>query len=365
LKLAEHSVSFIWMQINLKGATHGISRVTFGITILKAGFTIMQWIRDYTPQPRRNQLLRQALILTMAGNVLLAVVKGIAAYFSGSVAVYADAANSASDVLYSLLMVLGLWMAQRPPDLTHPQGHSRFEPMVGLMVGLSMGFAGFEAGRASLERFLIGGLAVDPGLPTFVLLISAGLKAGMFIIIRRIAVEVSSPALSATARDHLSDVLTSVAAFIGVFGSVYIHPITDPIAGLLVAVWIFRAVFGVLKENLDYLTGAGASEDLRKRIAEVAAGVPGVTQVHHTMAEYSGPQLVVDMHINVNGEITLNEAHAISDKVIQQLESLPEVDRAYVHIEPHGWEDPRGDGNAAKGNESVVQDDKEENRSHG
>ncbi len=302
---------------------------------------IMQWIRAATPEPDRHRLYNQAIAVTLAGNILLAVSKGVVAYLSKSVALYADAANSASDVLYSLLMVLGLWMAQRPPDLSHPQGHSRFEPLVGMIVSLSMAFAGYEAARASLERFLSGGLAVDPGLPTIVLLASAAAKFGMFWFIRRIATAVSSPALSATARDNLSDVLTSTAAFVGAFGSHLVHPLLDPIAGFLVAAWIFRSAFRAGRENLNYLTGAGASPEVRQQIVKVASAAPGVTQVHHVMTEYAGPSLLIDIHINVDGNMTLNQAHAIADDVSTRLEALPDVDRAYVHIEPVGWEGPK------------------------
>ena len=73
-------------------------------------------------------------------------------------------------------------------------------------------------------------------------------------------------------------------------------------------------------------------------MAEVAAEVPGVQRVHHTMTEYVGPRLVVDLHINVKGDMSLNEAHSIADEVIYRLEELPEVDRAYVHIEPEGFD---------------------------
>jgi cation diffusion facilitator family transporter len=297
----------------------------------------MQWTRAATPQPERRQQYNTAMAITLAGNVLLAASKGIVAYLSQSVALYADAANSASDVLYSLLLIAGLRIAQQPPDLSHPQGHSRFEPLIGLVVSLSMAFAGYEAGRASIERFLSGGLAVDPGLPTLVLLASAGVKWGMFTVIRRIATRVNSPALGAAARDNLSDVLTSVAALAGAFGSHYVHPLLDPIAGLLVAVWIFRAAFRAGRENINYLTGAGASPELRKRIADVASGVPGVHEVHHVMTEYAGPSLVIEIHINVDGNISLFQAHDIADAVAAKLEEMPDVDRAYVHIEPLGW----------------------------
>jgi len=294
----------------------------------------MQWIRDYTPNPERRRLYRQAMTITLLGNLILAVGKGITAHFSGSVALYADAANSTSDALYSLLMVLGLWVAQQPPDLSHPQGHSRFEPLVGLMVSLAMAFAGYEAAQAAVGRFLSGGLAVEPGLPTLVLLASAALKAGMYLAIRRIAQSLFSPALDVTARDNLSDIFTSLAALAGMLGSTLIHPLADPIAGFLVALWIFKAVFETVRENLSYLTGGGASPEVLEEIARVARSVHGVEGVHQVITEYVGPQMLVDLHINVDGGISLFAAHYIADQVREALEALPGVDRTYVHVEP-------------------------------
>jgi len=264
----------------------------------------------------------------------LAVGKGAAAYFSGSVALYADAANSVSDVLYSLLMVLGLWMAQQPPDIGHPQGHGRFEPIVGLMVATAMTFAGYEAGRTAVERFLVGGMDVALGWPVLALLASAAIKAAMYNTIRRIATQVASPALAVVAQDNLSDVLTSGAAFVGVLGSRFLHPLADPIAGIVVALWIFRAALAAWKENLRYLTGAGASREVREEIAVAAAAVPGVLGVHKVITEYVGPRLVADLHIDVDGRTPLFEAHRISDAVCAKVEELPEVDRVYVHVEP-------------------------------
>ena len=237
-------------------------------------------------------------------------------------------------LISGFLIVFGLWIALRPPDISHPQGHGRFEPLAGLVVTLSMGFASYEAARASVERYISGGTIVDPGLPAYVLLGSALLKGIMFYVIRRLARELSSPTLSAASKDNLSDVLTSVAAFVGILGTNFLSPLSDPIAGFLVAIWIFKSALEAGKENLNYLTGAGAPETLRKQIVDISASIPGVVRVHQTMTEYVGPLLVVDMHINVAGNISLKAAHGISEKVIAALEALPEVDRAYVHVEP-------------------------------
>jgi len=299
----------------------------------------MRWVRDYTPKKEENRLYRTAMVITLSGNLLLATGKGLVAYVTHSAAIYADAANSISDVVYSLLMVVGLYMAMQPPDLSHPQGHARFEPLVGLIVTISMAFAGYEAARNSYVRFLAGGASIALDLPTFVLLASAAIKAGMFWVISRIAKRLSSPTLRATATDNLSDVLTSVAAFVGVVLSTVVSPLADPIAGFLVAAWIFRQVYLVGKENLGFLTGKGASMDEVQEFVKAAEEVPGVLGVHHIMTEYVGPKLIIDLHVNVDGNKTLNEVHAIADAVANCLQAFPAVDRAYVHVEPDGWID--------------------------
>jgi cation diffusion facilitator family transporter len=274
------------------------------------------------------------------------VAKGLVSYFSGSIALYADTANSISDVIYSMAMVGGLSIALQPPDLSHPQGHSRFEPLVGLLVAVMMGIAGYEALRSSIQRFFSGGSVIGLDLPTIILLASALVKAGMFAIINKLAGYIQSPSLRATAKDNLSDVLASLAAFMGILGSNLIHPLMDPIAGVLVALWIFKSAFEAGKENFAFLTGAGADEALRKEIIEVVKNVEGVEAVHHMMSDYVGPKLIVDVHINLPGDKTLDEVHTISDRVIEALEALPDVDRAYVHVEP--YEDLLEDGALAK-----------------
>jgi len=297
----------------------------------------MRWIRSYHQNKQVLILYRRAMLITLAGNIFLAVIKSLAAYWSGSSAMYADAANSISDVLYSILLVIGLWMSQRPPDLGHPQGHSRFEPFAALIVTLSMAFAGFEAGRSSLIRFIEGGESIVFGIPLIILTVSVGIKAVMYTLIRKIARETASPGLEAAAKDNISDVGTSLAAALGILGSRFIHPLLDPSAGIFIALWIFKAVFDQARENLGYLTGAGADPDTQKKFLEAVKKIDGVEDVHHIITDYAGPKLVVDMHINVDGELSLNQAHAICDQAIEVLTAFPEVDRAYVHVEPIGY----------------------------
>lgn len=291
-------------------------------------------VRELQPNPEKGQQFRKALIVTILGNVLLALIKGVAAYYSQSAALYSDAINSISDVIYSIFLIIGLTISQKPPDSSHPQGHERFEPLMGLIITISMTLAGVEALRSSITRFTEGGMQVTLGITSIALLVSALMKTGMFLIIRNIARKVLSPGLDATAKDNLSDILTSMAALLGIIGSDYIHPLLDPIAGVLVSLWIFRAAYSVGKENLGFLTGSSPDEETKEKILEAARSVPGVISVHQMVTEFVGPKIVVDIHIDVDQNINLREAHDISDRVADAVQSLPQVDRAYIHAEP-------------------------------
>jgi cation diffusion facilitator family transporter len=299
----------------------------------------MQLIREIKPQSEQRALYNRAVLITIGGNILLAASKALVAYISGSAAIFSDAANSISDVVYSLLLVVGLRMATRPPDLSHPQGHSRFEPLTGLIVTISMFFASYAAGNNAIQRYLAGGEAIALDLPTLVLLFSAGIKAVMFVLIRNLGNKLNSPTLKTTAKDNLSDVLTSIAAFVGVLGSTLIHPLADPIAGFAVAAYIFVQAFRAGRDNLGFLTGKGATPEEIDEFVKAVQEVPGVIKVHHIMTDYAGPKLIVDVHINVDGNATLHESHRISDAVASRLQEFPQVDRAYVHLEPDDWKD--------------------------
>ena len=127
----------------------------------------MQLIRDHQPDPVQETSFRTALIVTLVGNAFLVVGKGVATYLTGSAALYADTANSISDLIYSAALVFALKAVLRPPDLSHPQGHARFEPMVGLAMALMMGIAGYEALRSSISRFISGVLQSNSGCPSW------------------------------------------------------------------------------------------------------------------------------------------------------------------------------------------------------
>jgi cation diffusion facilitator family transporter len=300
----------------------------------------LESVRREPPDRLRQRLYRRAILIALVGNMVLAVAKAVVAWMSRSSALLSDAANSLSDTLYSLLMAVGLYVAQQPADEGHPQGHSRFEPLVSLLISLAMAGAGLAAVREGVRRFRVGAVAIAPGWPTVVLLVGASVKVAMYALVRDVGQKAGSPAIRASARDNLADVLASLAALLGVLGSRFVHPLLDPAAGVLVALWIFRATWEILYENLGYLTGRGAPSEVTADIVEAASSVPGVLDVHRVIADHVGPNLRVDMHIDVDGGMTLCEAHAIAEQVEARVEALPKVGLAFVHVEPVDQDHP-------------------------
>jgi cation diffusion facilitator family transporter len=291
-------------------------------------------VRHAKIDPERYALYQRAIRIAIVGNLVLALSKGAVAWISNSNAVLADAAISVADVLYTVFLAFGLAISQRPPDRDHPQGHARFEPLVSLVVGVTMGLTGYEVIRHSLAD-LFGPLApIAPGWPTAVLVGSGLIKGMMYLTVRRIARRMHSPAIAATAADNLADVVTSVAALVGVWGSNWVSPLLDSIAGVVVSLWIFKTAYGVLRENLGYLTGQAADPEIIDRIVREARSVAGVQDVHQVVADYVGPQLRVDMHIDVDGTLPFSQIHDISDAVSRRVESIDEVDLVFIHVEP-------------------------------
>lgn len=281
------------------------------------------------------RLYRRAGYIALSGNLALAVGKGLVAWISHSSAIYADAANSGSDVAYSLLMMIGLMLAVQPADDGHPHGHQRIEPLVSLVIGLMMALAGFEAARSGVATWRQGPRPILSNWALAIPIITIGIKLGMYYIVLRLGRSTGSSAILATARDNLSDVLTSAVALLGVGASRLALPLADPIAALIVSLWIFRNAFEVLREATRQLIGGSPSHELDEAILQAVSGISGVQGIEQLITQFVGPKLWIDIHILADGAQSLAQAHLLSHAVRAAIEALPEVDHAFVHVEPY------------------------------
>ncbi|MFB6162054.1 MAG: cation diffusion facilitator family transporter [Halococcoides sp.] len=292
---------------------------------------------------RRSAVRRAGLVLLVV-NVALLALKAGAFGWTGSLAVGSEAANSLADAVYSVVTVAGLYLTTRPPDFEHPHGHERIEPFVSLLVAAGAFVAAGLTGYGAIQTVLAGTAGIQHGpVAMGVLAISIGVKLGFGRWCRGVADRTHSPALVATAKDARIDVLTASAALVGVVGTSLGAPVFDPVAAILVAVGIAYTGIEIVSDNVDYVVGAAPPEDLREAIVDRAIAHPDVHGAHDVVAHYVGPQVDVSLHVEIEGEHTLAEAHHIETGVVRAIEGLPEVDDAFVHIDPRDLDEWKPD----------------------
>ncbi len=286
----------------------------------------------------RRQAVRRVGWVVLAVNLLLALGKGWVAIATGSLAVGSEAVNSLADSAYSVVVLAGLVLTTQPPDPEHPHGHERIEPFVSLFVALGV----FAAGGLVLYRAITGVLSTEIAASQYgppaigILVVTAIVKYGLYRYVKDVADSQRSPALVATALDNRNDILTAGAALVGVIGADAGFPVLDPLAAAVVSIGIFWTGWQIVRDNVNYLVGRAPPDRLRKRILERALEHPDVQGAHDVVAHYVGPEVDVSLHIEVEGDRTLAEAHAIETDVMEAIRELPAVDDVFVHVDPRG-----------------------------
>jgi cation diffusion facilitator family transporter len=301
----------------------------------------------------RKAAIRRVGLVVLAVNLVLALAKGSVWGLTGSLAVGSEAINSLADSVYSIVVLAGLYLTTQPPDFEHPHGHERIEPFVSLVVALSVLAAGAGVLWQATTTVLSGSYS-QPGGPVAlaVLAASAVVKYLLYRYCLRVGRERHSPAVVATALDNRNDILTASAAFVGVVGAGLGFPALDPIAAGAVSFGILYTGYEIIRDNVNYLVGAAPPDDLRDEILERALAHPDVHGAHDVVAHYVGPEVDVSLHIEVEGNLTLHEAHDIETSVAESIRGLQAVDDVFVHVDPKElgeWKSKDGTVSAPEG----------------
>jgi len=277
------------------------------------------------------------------GNAVKIVAEGAAGLAFGSVALVADAAHSVADLIASVVVLVWGSRSFDRPDDTHPHGHARIEPLTALFVGAVIVVLGLNLLYESTQGIIEGGTGVR-----FSYLLVGALAFAMvdmylvywYTVRQNEGLE--STALSALAADCLNDLYTTVAAIIGVLGVLADYPILDPIAGGLVSLLVVYQGIEIGRENLDYLVGAAPTGAKRAEITAEIKSHPDVEGAHDLTVFYDGTVLEVEAHVEVDGEMTVREAHDVESELVDRLRAVDEVGDAHIHLDPSGlgeWKD--------------------------
>jgi cation diffusion facilitator family transporter len=279
----------------------------------------------------------QAALLGLVVNLALGVAKLVSGIVGGSFALIADAVNSLGDVLTSLIVLIALHVAQRPPDEEHPYGHSRAEAIAGSNVGLLLIISACFVGWEALQRVTNRG-----ELPAIWMLWVAAANAAIKEALYRYKIAVGrrtgSSAVIANAWDHRSDALCSLAVLAGLgavrLGGPEWHW-ADEISALFVVAVIAWTAVGLIRTSASELMDVQAEPDLVKGVREAALSIDGVKGVEKLWVRKSGIEYFVDIHLEVDPQLTVSEGHTIGHKVKDRLlDEFPMLRDVLVHLEP-------------------------------
>jgi cation diffusion facilitator family transporter len=285
----------------------------------------------------RLQRSVRATVLGLSVNIVLAVVKLLAGIFGRSYALIADAIESMADAASSIIVWRAVVVAEKPADREHPYGHGKAEAIATAAVSAMLLGAALLIVIRSVQEIQTPRHAPAP-YTLLVLLVVVLIKEGLFRIVGRVGDEVESGAVKADAWHHRSDAITSAAAALGI--SIALvggdrYRLADDWAAMFAAVIIAFNGFRLLRPALDELMDAAPKEDIVGVARSIALQVNGVKGVEKCFARKMGHEYWLDMHIEVDGTMTVAMAHELSHKVKDTIrEKLPRVLDVTIHIEP-------------------------------
>jgi cation diffusion facilitator family transporter len=277
--------------------------------------------------------------VSIAVNLLLSVFKLLAGIFAHSGAMISDAVHSASDVLSTFVVIIGVRLSGKKSDQDHPYGHERLECVSSIILAVLLALTGVGIGISGIQEILAGsegGTFTVPGrLALIAAVLSLVVKEWMFWYTRSAAKKVNSGALMADAWHHRSDALSSVGAFVGILGARMGYPVLDPVASVVICGFILKAALDIFRDAIDKMVDHACDEQTENQIRETIGGVRGVARIDLLHTRLFGSKIYVDVEIAAEDELPLKEAHAIAEQVHHSIETdFPDVKHCMVHVNP-------------------------------
>ena len=299
-----------------------------------------QPIQDSTAQRERE--IYKVTLAGSAVNVILTAFKFVAGILGRSSAMVADAIHSLSDLLTDAVVMVFVHISSKPADSKYDYGHGKFETLAQAIIGVALlVVAGgiFYDAAVHLMKWFGGENLPKPGmLALWAALASIILKELTFQYTRRAEKALHSPALEANAWHHRSDALSSLATLVGIGGAILLGDrwtVLDPVASILVTLFIVRVAWKLLKECFGDLLEASLPEDVEKEILDVISSFPDVSDPHNLRTRRIGSRYAIEFHIRMDGDIPLVKAHSRAHDIEKLLkEKFGDNTHIVVHVEP-------------------------------
>lgn len=275
-------------------------------------------------------------------NVVLLVFKFMAGILGGSAAMIADAVHSLSDFLTDIVVVLFVKISSKPEDKDHDYGHGKYETLATSFIGVALLCVGLYilySGSYRTWAAFNGAPIEQPGIVALLAaLFSIMLKEWTYRFTVKVGKEVQSQAVIANAWHHRSDSLSSIGTAIGIGGAIFLGKewaVLDPIAAVVVSIFIIRTAAMLVSGALDELLEKSLPDAEERQIAEIVQSEPEVSGMHHLCTRRIGSRIAIEMHLRMPGNISLNESHAHATNIERKLRShFGERTHINIHVEP-------------------------------
>jgi cation diffusion facilitator family transporter len=289
---------------------------------------------------KERQIITRTSILTMIANAVLGIGKLIVGLLGHSIALVSDSVNSFSDVFTNLFVLVTGRLSRKDTDRDHPYGHERFDSMVSVLIGVLLIITAVEIGKAAgivLYEYLFKDVPI--ATPHWTALIVAGatilVKEGMYRVTRFYGKKASSPALMAMSLDHRSDELASFSALIAIGGALLGFVFLEPIASIIISLFIVRLGYRIIRTGFSQVVDQAVDKETEQQIRDIVHSFPEVLGIDVLKTRQFGMKYYVDLEICLEKRWTLEEAHAISTRLHDQIEkTLPLVKHCMIHINP-------------------------------
>ena len=289
-------------------------------------------------KPDETAVIRKLSLVGIIGNVFLSAFKFIAGIMGNSSAMVSDAVHSLSDVFATFIAFLGVRFGRREADASHPYGHERIESLAAIVLGLILLVTGVGIGWVGLEKILAGNYESLP-IPGMIALVAAivsiAVKEGMFWYTRHWARVIRSSAFEADAWHHRSDAMSSIGALVGVGGSMLGYPVLDPIASVIICLFILKQGISIIYDALKKMLDTSCGEQFEKEVRQLVDAENQVERIDMLRTRMFGDKVYIDMEIAIDGSMQLTDAHAIAERVHDDIEhAFPEVKHVMIHVNP-------------------------------
>ena len=286
--------------------------------------------------------IQKVTLYGSAVNLALMVFKFVAGVLGHSAAMIADAIHSLSDFATDIVVLLFVHISHKPKDKSHDYGHGKFETLATTLIGVALFAVAvgiFVDGAKKIVFWANGGTLIIPGtLALWAALVSILLKEFTYQYTRRKAEKLQSQAMKANAWHHRSDALSSVGTAIGIGGAILLGErwaVLDPIASIVVGAMIVKVAIDLLRSGMGELMEQSLPESVEDEIIEIAQSVPDVSKPHELCTRRIGNHYAIEMHILIDGDMSLKEAHAKATEIERRLkERYGEETHVAIHVEP-------------------------------